>query len=291
MSRQNAKNKDKPCTRAVCKGSDFCKYHKKYGVYLDKTLKKVKRKDMKSVPLDGRKFKKQKQEMKENLINNYITESLKNIQCKSTDFLDKHYLHGLMGMVDSWSSVPLEYRIKIDDCWWDIRDLVRTIGNQLNSSNMENPFPVYPHNPFNRRPFTYEQLMKIKKRVHLLNIGINIAFKKFLLADDELIKTCYCEAIHSSNNYSFYLCEHIYDYCRWRTINEMDSQGCFIGRWIRDDYPLSEFEMLYDDWKDEPYHTLNAWNDIVDNPRKNYLFEMLRAMDDDYEEHMSTEKL
>lgn len=291
MSRLNAKNKDKPCTRDVCTGSDFCRYHRKYGQYFEKTLKKVKRADFKNIPLDRKTLKKQIKDMKENLVNNYVSDSMKKITHKSNNYLNKHHLHGLMGMTDSWENVPIEYRIKIDNYWWDVRDLVRHFSNQLNSTNMENPSPTFFSNPFNRNPIKPEELHKLKERIQLIGLNINVAVKAFLLSNQRLINECYKEACDSSTNYSYLLNELIYEKCRWRIVNDIDSQGCFTGCWVKSDHPLSEFEMLYDDWKDEPYQTINVFNEIIDNPRKNYLFEMLKMMDDNWSISDSLEKL
>ena len=135
----NKNDKSKRRCEKRCKNSDFCFVHLKKKQYYEILLENV----------------------NDNINNkNDNIDMFTNIEDKIS-FLNNNYSHTLMQLCDSWNDVNISDWIIVDDEYWDINILVNVITYQLNNSTMENPYPTFPNNPFNRKLFTVESLFKM----------------------------------------------------------------------------------------------------------------------------------
>lgn len=211
MSWLNSNNKDIRCTRKVCKESDFCQYHKRYSKYMP------------------------------NIIKN------KNINYQE---LDDKFPETLLGIYESWKDISEIYWIELNKKWWDIRILLNMFANQLISSEMENPKPMYPHDPFTRRNFTPIELEKIKNKCKELKLNIYIGLAKFLESN---INDIFIQEYGTSSKMSNFINDNLSKYLRYKIVNFKNSQNCYIGFWVNKCVPLSSFEKMYKLYNSLPF--------------------------------------
>ena len=179
--------------------------------------------------------------------------------------LNKNFKYTLMNLYDSWNDIPLSNIILLDNEYWELGIIIDHISNQLNHSSMENPFPIFPNNPFNRKLFSVDALIKLKKRLMLNKSKIHITFKLLLKQSKKLLSIYYCEAQKHDSHFSSTLLKLFTKKLRFMIINELSSQGLFNGIWVQKKYPLSSFEIQYKKFKDI----------FIDNPYRDVLFNKL----------------
>ena len=62
---------------------------------------------------------------------------------------------------------------------------------------------------------------------------------------------------------------------RFQIINELDSQDNYIGKWIDKNIELSNFENLYNEWKNISPYLGCINNNMIPNPHKQFFKEIL----------------
>lgn len=207
MSHKNNLEPNIQCSREVVDGEDFCRYHKRYKKYmiLDTKLTQEKLTQEKLIKKDD------------------LTEDMET----------------LMGYYDSWEEVPEKYRLKLTK-WWDIRILMEIINNQLCTSDMNNPKPNFPFDPFTRMNFSPSDLDKIKNKIKELKLPVYIGLVEFL--------NCDYKKIYSTKNTDhktmLKLVSILEKKLRFRIINLKNSQDCYLGIWVNKKDKYSEFEKL-----------------------------------------------
>lgn len=269
-------NNNTRCTRDTKTDLDFCGYHKKSKKYYKPLLQqirtayikknKISSKTIKGLTTDLINFKK---DNKTEEIVNKITNKVKTQTIK----LNKNCIHKLFTLKDSWYEVSLEYRIKLDDGWWDLNFLVNHFTQQLNNTDMENPYPIFPSSPLTRKVYTCEDILKIKQRIIDVELSINIALRIFLTATNINILVWYEYCTKNNINFSNQLLDYLKKNLRFKTINNRDSQDCFTGYWISKTEPLSDFERLYKKYQNENFQLFNyEYNIFIFNQERENLY-------------------
>jgi len=209
---------------------------------------------------------------------NQIISELKADVMNSTTCLDSEYEYMLMDIKDGWKDVPIFHRIFLSDGWWDITILINHITNQLNQSNMENPYPIYPSSPFTRSLYTVDDIRKIRQRITDVDMKVNVALKIFLTSDDDQLEKFYDEAITDPNMFSSSLLQQLKSSLRYRMMNSLNSQGQFTGHWIRQNKPKDGFERMYDTYSKmspEIYDPFTGY--YARNYNRDYYYDMLTS--------------
>jgi hypothetical protein len=67
---------------------------------------------------------------------------------------------------ENWDEVPWWRIIKYKEYCFDILFLIKSMTNQLDAIKMENPYPIYPTNPFTQEPFTIQFLHEFAMRLY-----------------------------------------------------------------------------------------------------------------------------
>ena len=182
--------------------------------------------------------------------NNIIIRKKIALKTKSTinqlnDYLDQKFKHHLMFIKDSWADV--KYKIRLDnnnqECWWDLELLLSHFAEQLNCSCMSNPSPQWPSNPFNRCHFSKSQLSTLHKQVVELKIPINFMINELF----KFLETKYKNV--PIDDFSIPFIGFVSNTYRFRQVNNKDSQGTYIGYWVKKSEPLSLFEQHYKELK------------------------------------------
>ncbi len=188
----------------------------------------------------------------------------------SSEYLDKTFGHNLMNLYGSWSEINPSEHIELDNEMWPLDIIVNTITHQLNNSNMENPYLIYPNNPFTRAPFTPGALQKLSEKIISLNIPVNIVLKLLLEQPEKSITRYYNESLHYLDRHSILLMSLICQHLRFMTINHKNSQNNYIGFWVRKNKKKTEFETLYANYNEVPYQIINRGM-VINNPYREYL--------------------
>lgn len=159
-------------------------------------------------------------------------------------YLDRKFKHCLMGICDSWSEV--KYKIRLDshnqECWWDLEVLLLHFAERLNSSNMSNPDPQWPSDPFTNVEFKKERLINMYDKIQYLDIEVNLAVKeffKYLNSNMRYVKI---------NKFSSCFIKFLEKKYRFKVINCIDSQENYMGYWVDKAVPESEFELNFKEY-------------------------------------------
>lgn len=171
----------------------------------------------------------------------------------SAETLDQSCPETLLGIYDSWTEVPTQYWIKINDKWWDVRILTDLFSNQLCSSEMENPKPTYPNDPFNRRNFTPDELLLIKNKCIELKLKIYIGLYYFLSHE---FSGVYKQEYGTTHSMCISIVNILSHNLRYKIINNKNSQECFTGVWIQKNAPMSKFEQVYNLYNSLPFQVV-----------------------------------
>ena len=188
--------------------------------------------------------------------NNYCHVHLKsqNLDSINITFLDKNFKHNLMGLYESWDEIDKNEIICMDNEYWEINTIATHFSFQLNNSNMENPYPIYPNSPFNRKIFSVDSLITLKNKLKELKRPVNIALKLLLNQSYETL-----QSIHNNigtNNFSTDLVELLKSNYRYMLINSKNSQDIFTGLWVQKKMPFTQFEKLYEYLNNMPYQII-----------------------------------
>lgn len=185
-----------------------------------------------------------------------------------------------MQMYDSWNEINFSNQILISDEYWNIDILINVITQQLNNSTMENPYPTYPNNPFNRIPFTPKSLLKIKQRIIISQKQIHITLKLFLSQSEHLLDDMYNMALCSDDLFSSTILALLNKNLRFMIINSKNSQDSYIGLWVHKVYPLTNFETLYAHLKNIPYQIMHHGY-VINNPQRVFFLNKLSLLRED----------
>lgn len=228
------KNSTHRCKKYVIAGTDFCSIHQNSTRY-DEDAYNTKHENLSvgdslNIYLD--------------LIVDKFDSSLKEL----IHNLDKDYYYNLLGLYDSWNEIPIMYWHKLDNNLWDLRELLKIFAVNLNQTNMDKPFPMYPENPLTRNKISVNDLDEIRKKLLLLTelnmpIDVNVSLDTFLHFPRELL-----QKIRDTNvlyDSSQLIINNFMDTLRFKLINYKDSQGRYCGYWVSNDVPKSKFEKCY----------------------------------------------
>jgi hypothetical protein len=273
MSFTTSKKKICRCKRKKLKTSDFCYSHNKKKLYYDDLSNPHKE------TLHTYDTKLILSEMdylcKESIALNIISE----INSKKS-LLNKNFDYTLMGLYDSWNNVNYSDQIYLNNEWWHIDILINIFSSQLNNSNMENPYPIYPNNPFNRIPFHPNDLLKFRERILITKKSINITLKLLLNSSTNIINECYIEALNNHELFSTMLLNILNKNFRFMIQNNKNSQDLYTGIWTFKITPLTNFELLFNKFKNMPYQIYD-YGYIIDNPFRNNLKNVLDKLPPD----------
>ncbi len=268
------------CLRKSKNNSDFCGYHQRGKKYHLPLLKTVKQNDIKrncinenvsirALNLEIKKF------INLVIIDGFI-QKLKDALTAKNKLLNQKYDHYLMDMYSSWEEVPLPYQIKLDDKWCHLELFIYHITSQLNHSDMENSYPIYPTDPFTRSSLSCDSILKLKERIKMLKIDVNVALNTLLNIDTTILQKCYIESLESCDRFSRLLDSELRRCLRYRLINFRNSQNNFTGHWVPLKEDKSKFENLYDAWKNTPYQIIHPNTyEIMPNFQKQHLYNLL----------------
>ncbi len=179
--------------------------------------------------------------------------------------LDEKFKHNLMGMYESWNEVDKNEIICMDDDYWEIDTITSHFTYHLNNSNMENPYPIYPNSPFNRKIFSVNSLIILKNKLKELKKPVNIALKLLLNQSYETLQSIYQNI--NINNFSNDLLELFKSKYRYMLINSKNSQDIYTGLWVQNKMPLTQFEKLYESLNNMPYQLIVNSYIVTNNAR------------------------
>ena len=232
------KGKSDRCRNKQLHGNDFCKTHSKECIYNREFLNEKSKIHCGTDALD--KYL--------NVIVDEFSNGIKN----KVSYLDEQFIHGLIGLNDSWSEVPFIYWCKFGNTWWDIRTLVRTLAMQLNQSELEKPLPIFPENPFTRQKFSVEELyglrdniLSLQKLVDPNDFNVHISLTKFLSLPEKFLNSIRNDK--SQYNVATKIIRKFSTTMRYKMINYKDSQGRYCGYWVKKSVQLSPFEKCYNE--------------------------------------------
>ena len=266
-----------------CKNNDFCSKHIQKKQYYDQLLENIKINTIKDLNINIEKINidinKKNIENTENETANEIAKIITNIKNR-VNFLNNNYNYTLMYMYDSWSEIDFSHQILIDNEYWHIDILINNITQQLNNSTMENPYPTYPNNPFNRIPVTPNSILKIKQRITVLQKQIHIGLKLFLSQSNESLDEMYNAALNSNDLFSPQILALFNKNLRFMIINSKNSQDSYIGIWVHQKYPMTNFEILYTHFKNMPYQIMHHGY-VINNPQRAFFSNKLASIRED----------
>ncbi len=248
VSYKNKKNKHIKCNRKAVNNTNYCGYHiKKNNCKIIKSQKSIK-------------------DISKKIKNNY-----KYIYAK---IFDKYNYENLMNIYDSFIELPIENIIFLDNKFWDVNLLLEQWGNLLCSTEMQNPFPIFPSNPFTRKNLIKNDVINILNSLIINKIKIYNPLKYLLENYDKIYDNEYI-----TYNTDFILSRKIIklleEKFRFRLINNKNSQDCYLGFWTDKNEPLSDFEIFYDYYNKIPFQITNIFGAIIDNIEKTEIKNML----------------
>ena len=200
---------------------------------------------------------------------------LENDQKFNSEYLDNNFRHNLMDLYNSWNEIDQKEYIELSNGIWPICIIIDIFTHQINNSNMENPYPIFPHNPFTRKLFTPVDLIHLKEKIIELKIPINVSLKLLLKQQESSIDYLYREADSYLDRHSILLLSLLQQHLRFMIINYKNSQNNYIGFWVKKFRELGEFEELYNDYKQVPYQIFDDGL-IITNPYREYLKYVLK---------------
>lgn len=234
------KKNNKRCHYTTNKNSDFCQYHHEYD---EKFLEKRRK-------LDKKQFG--------DLMNDLMMYTIKKVD----DEFDEKWSAGLIGMYESWKEIPIEERIILDNGCYVVPDIIHLIESSLNSSDMGNPLPIFPSNPYTRQPFTKKSLFKLYCRVQDLGIPLGIA--TWTLFNN----------LHKDTKHLRAILEKSLRFC---TINLVDSQNNYLGYWTYKNTPTSYFEEFVNLYKATPPLIDDGLGGLMENYSSRQIKEYMKS--------------
>jgi hypothetical protein len=251
------------------KHGDLCRIHHKI---------KLKQNKENTMMIKNNKVKVKKIKKKDSAKNTILARESKEII--DYNYLDRVFHHNLMNLYGSWKEIDQKEYIELSKEFWPIEIIINTLTHQINNSNMENPYSIFPNNPFTRKLFTPGDLIHLRDVIKELKISINISLKLLLEQPKRSIVYIYKEASGYLDRHSILLMSLLQQYLRFMTINYKNSQNNYLGFWVQKDMKFTPFEELYNDFKQVPYQIFNGGN-ILANPYREYLKYVLKDLEID----------
>ena len=232
----SCKGVDGRCKNKQLNGYDFCKKHMENGKYSKEFLKE--------------KMKIHKDDIIVDKYLDLVVDSFDSCLKEKCKYLDDNFMHCLFGLNDTWNDVPFIYWYKCDNTWWDIRTFVQTITMQINQSELEKPYPLFPENPFTRQKLEVYELINLRNHIKIIKecdtkFKIHISLQKFLSLTDKCLEGI--RKTKTQYNTSVKIIDKLSKTLRYKMINYKDSQGRYCGYWVESSEQLSVFEKCYND--------------------------------------------
>jgi len=256
---------DGTCISCKKINSLFCGYHKsgKSNLYIDLVNYEFTEDNLTNIYI-------LKQQVSRQKIQSFINKNIYN-------YLDTKYKDYLITGDSSWSDILPKYRIYLNKTeLWDIRFLVNHFATQLELCNNSQPSPQLPSNPFNRQIYSYDNLIKIQKKIDSLpEVYTPIQLKLFLKNCKTLLNNTITD--DPNNTSTCNLINYFNKHMRFKIINKMDSQDNYIGKWVSKDIPITTFEILYNEWNNLSPYIAEIGNIMIANPEKEFFKEILNS--------------
>ena len=99
---------------------------------------------------------------------------------------DKLYKENLLYIYDSFKEILPKYLVIVNKKIWDIRILLDLWGNLLCSTEMQNPSPVFPHDPFTKKNLEINDINNILQNLKKNGLEIYSPLKYLLLNYDKI---------------------------------------------------------------------------------------------------------
>ena len=172
--------------------------------------------------------------MESNVKNNMLSKDRKE---KSKMFEDVCIYDAFMVTNDSleeWGELPDWRKIMFsDNSCYDLFYLIKIITNNLNNTKNNNPYPIFPYNPFTRQDFTTEDLLFIKQLLEDNFIITSETFNVFFKSD----------LLHNSTRWRNKVLTHFETNLRFMRLNNIvDGNLQCIGVWMAKSTPIIEEE-------------------------------------------------
>ena len=188
--------------------------------------------------------------------------------------LDKFYYENLFSILESFNEIDKKNIIIIDNKPWDINLLLDSWGNLLCSTEMQNPLPIFPSNPFTKKNISINDFKNILNIIKLNKIKVYKPLK-YLFINYEKIFNYKIDSYNTSKLLSQHLINIINEKYRFQLLNIKNSQDCYIGRWVDKNYILSDFEVFFDYYDKIPIQIQNLFGHIYDDPEKIHIKNLL----------------
>jgi hypothetical protein len=248
------KNKKTKCTIKAQQNTSFCGYHKNSEIIKTQINNKVEEK------FNYCKFLKKYYKIKKKC-------NKKRYLSRYYFLLDKFYKENLLSIMESFKEIEIKNIILIDNKPWDINLLLDLWGNAICSTEMQNPLPVFPANPFTRKNISIKDFKNISNMIEFLKIKLYEPLK-YLFINCEKVFNYKVDGYNTNKLLSQHLIKIINEKYRFRLLNIKNSQDCYIGIWVNKDYSMSDFEVFFDYYDKIPIQIQNAFGSIYDNPEK-----------------------
>jgi len=272
------KTGNRKCMIRAKEGYDFCSKHLDKSIYSDDLLNVIKTRDVNSFKIDMQKLSQEINAQSTNKKTNEIT----NIIYDYYGYLNDNFSHNLFDLYDSWNDVSPIYHIIVHNSVWDVRMLINHISQQLNNSNLENPYPTYPNNPFTRIKFTPIELIQIKNKAIELKLSVNIAFNLLMKQSEQVLIRIMNDAMKNKNGFSSKLLILFDKFLRFRYVNCKNSQELYLGLWCAKTEPYNHFEKIYQILKEIPYQIYDhRMHMIIPNPQRKRYQEILDGLQEE----------
>ena len=269
------KNENRRCSIKV-KNKDFCHIHVKNKIYYEERLNDIKNNDINNLNINLDSIQKDINNIVQNF---YIQDFISKLNKKYETI--ENYNYTLMDLHESWDELNISDIILIDNEYWSLHIMVNIMTFCLNNSNMENPYPTYPQNPFTRKLLTVNSINKIKNKLLKLKREVHLSLKIFLSQPSSKIKMFYDEASKSHDGHCPKINDIFKNKLRFMIINSKNSQDLYTGMWVTKNLPLTEFEVLYKTTRETPYQIFFN-NIIIENPRRIRLQHILSSYSGNY---------
>lgn len=235
------------------------------------------------------KIQSKKNNPKKKSINNLLSEIKKNrniaskkiakIQISYKKFyskiFDRLYHENLLYIYDKFAEIPEKYLVIINKKVWDVRILLDLWGNLLCSAEMQNPSPVFPHDPFTKKNINLCDINNILKCVNQNKLNVYAPLKYLLLNYNNIVFELNIPEFGGSFELTRKIINILKERFRFRLINKKNSQDNYTGIWLDKNYPLSDFEVFFEYYDKMSIQIQTAFGDIVDNYEKIQLKKLL----------------
>ena len=147
---------------------------------------------------------------------------------------------------------------------------------------MQNPFPIYPNNPFNRKPFTVEGIKSLSEHINKNNKKIDIALNTFLSLSVKVLGNLYELALDTVRNKSSKKIVSLFKKTlRYRLINSKNSQNQYTGMWVDKGLPNTHFEIAFDYLMAVPFEAVEIDGVVYRNGSFDVLVDLMNMFPQD----------